>query len=81
MTLRADLKVGLYDYQLPTDCQADTLTFSLEESNNFGMIVEKKFEVPVKLTPRICQTPLLTKWVGVCACQFGDHAGAEGVVG
>ena len=53
----------------------------MEESNNSGMIVEKKFEVPVKL--RIySQTPLLTKWVGVCACQFGDHARAiEGVVG
>jgi len=63
------------------DCEADTVTFSLEESNNSGMIVEKKFEVPVKLTPRICQTPLLTKWVGVCACQFGDHADAEGAVG
>jgi len=45
------------------------------------MIVEQKFEVPVKLTQRIYQTPLLTKWVGVCACQFGDHADAEGVSG
>ena len=45
------------------------------------MIVEQKSEVPVKLTQRICQTPLLTKWVGVCVCQFGDHAGAEGVSG
>jgi hypothetical protein len=54
----------------------------LEESNNSGMIVEKKFEVPVKLMRIYCQTPLLTKWVGVCACQFGDHARAiEGVVG
>jgi len=46
------------------------------------MIVEKKFEVPVKLMRIYCQTPLLTKWVGVCACQFGDHAGAvEGAIG
>ena len=56
-------------------------TFSLAESNNFGIIVETEFEVPVKLTQRICQTPLPTKWVGVCACQFGDHADAEGVSG
>ena len=40
----------------------------------------------MKLQPRINQTPRLTKWVGVCACQFGDHAEAvegstEGTVG
>ena len=45
------------------------------------MIVGKKFEVPVKLTRIYSQTPRLTKWVGVCARQFDDHAGAEGVVG
>jgi hypothetical protein len=48
------------------------------------MIVETKFQrVPVKLTLRIySQTPLPEKWVGVCACQFGDHADAvEGAIG
>jgi hypothetical protein len=41
----------------------------------------------VKLTRIYSQTPLPTKWAGVCARQFGDHADAikvntvEGAVG
>lgn len=45
------------------------------------MIAGKIFEVPVKLPRIYSQAPLLTKWVGVCARQFGDHADAvEGAI-
>ena len=40
------------------------------------MIVENKFEVPVKLQRIYNQTPRRTKWVGVCACELRDHADA-----